>query len=584
MGETLRLPGSSRRVSAWSDHLEEYPEASPRCRVRRPASVPQLCDRSDEWSSGSDRSGVRGHSDLDERSLEGCSARYSRDHGRKTPLLQGIFEIGKRSCDVALTSEHLTWSPIYPETPGSSKPTRQDKEECVDLRDIFSVKLKRRRAAGQKNGGTLLGITIFLCVRKGQKLKDDSISLNNLSEDYCDLWFRQLKEILNGFPNRPKSLKVIINPCSHKGEATRVYYEHVEPLFKLADIQTDVTETKYLGHALAMLKECELQEYDGVVSVGGDGSAAEVAHGLLLRAQMDAEKNTDSLFTPVRSPLPFGIIPAGSTNVLAYSLHGIKHCVTAALHIIMGNIQPVDVCTFSSNNKLLRFGFSSMFGFGGKTLALAEKHRWMPSSHRRDFAVIKSLANLKPETCEISFLPVKNPQLQFQGSTRKKNKSNDPADVQDQWQHIQGPLLNVSIMAIPCLCSMAPRGLAPNTRLNDGTMALIVARNTSRTEFVRHLKRYATLKNQFNFPFVETFLVEQVKLHPTSRSAVNDGTFEQNVESHTISREDLHPWNIDGDLLEVSSEVHVRLHPELINLYGSNIEELDELRGKCSCL
>lgn len=35
----------------------------------------------------------------------------------------------------------------------------------------------------------------------------------------------------------------------------------------------------------------------------------------------------------------------------------------------------------------------------------------------------------------------------------------------DQWQMIQGPFLNVSIMAIPCLCSVAPRGLAPDTRL-----------------------------------------------------------------------------------------------------------------------
>jgi ceramide kinase-like protein len=36
-----------------------------------------------------------------------------------------------------------------------------------------------------------------------------------------------------------------------------------------------------------------------------------------------------------------------------------------------------------------------MFGFGGRTLALAERHRWMPPGQRREFAVIKTLANLK---------------------------------------------------------------------------------------------------------------------------------------------------------------------------------------------
>ncbi|XP_068101520.1 ceramide kinase-like protein [Hyperolius riggenbachi] len=628
MGETLRLPGVYRRVSAWSDGGDECLEPESPAHWRRPASVPQqLSDRCEEWSSGSERSGARGFSDPDERSLGAYSARQSRDYGRQSSVLRGIFQINKRSCDVCLTGEQLLWSPIHPESPGNGKASLPQKEEFIDLREIFSVKLKRRRAAGQEKGGTLLGITIFLCVRKGHKLKDDSLSLHNLSEDFCNTWFRQLKEILNGFPNRPKSLKVIINPHSHKGEAANVYLRHVAPLFKLADIQTDITgfpnrpkslkviinphshkgeaanvylrhvaplfkladiqtditETKYAGHALTLLKECELQEYDGIVCVGGDGSVSEVAHGLLLRAQMDAGKNLNATFSPVRATLPLGIIPAGTTNVLAYSVHGIRHYVTAALHIIMGNIQPVDACTFSSGHKLLRFGFSSMFGFGGRTLALAEKHRWMPSSQRRDFAVIKTLANLKPEYCEISFLPIMNHQSGFKEEYRKKtSETSVEHESRDQWQHLQGQLLNVSIMAIPCLCSMAPRGLAPNTRLNDGTMSLIIARNASRPEFVKHLKRYASLKNQFSFPFVETHLVKEVKLQAAGCNT--EDAYEQNGDVQSVTSDAVHPWNVDGDLLEAAGEVHVRLHPELINLYGSNIEELDEVKSKCSCL
>lgn len=45
--------------------------------------------------------------------------------------------------------------------------------------------------------------------------------------------------------------------------------------------------------------------------MGGDGTASEVARALLLRAQIDAGKDVDSNFTPVRAPLPLGIIPAG---------------------------------------------------------------------------------------------------------------------------------------------------------------------------------------------------------------------------------------------------------------------------------
>ncbi|XP_063256480.1 ceramide kinase-like protein isoform X2 [Prinia subflava] len=449
------------------------------------------------------------------------------------PLLRGIFEIGKRSCDVVLSARRLRWSPILPESPtGDSSVALQAQEEIIEMKDVFSVKLKRRRFAGQKKGG---------------------------------------------FQNRPKSLKVFVNPSSHKREATHIYYEKVAPLFKLADIKTDVTVTEYEGHALSVLKECELQAFDGVVCVGGDGSVSEVAHGLLLRAQIDAGKDTDHVSKPVRAPVPLGVIPAGTTNILAHTLYGIKHVVTATLHIVMGHIQAVDVCTFSTPSKLLRFGFSAMFGFGARTLALAEKHRWMPSSQRKDFAFIKTLADLKPEECELSFLPLQILQEDSHEKDRKR-KERTKKGSKDQWQKIQGHFLNVSIMAIPCLCSMAPRGLAPNTRLNNGSMALIVVQNTSRTEFIKHLKRYTSEQNQFNFPFVETYTVREVKVKPGLRSGPDA------KENACLNAEGNYPWNIDGDLMKAASEVHVRVHPQLIDLYGVNTDDLESSKATCNCI
>ncbi|XP_032148658.1 ceramide kinase-like protein isoform X1 [Sapajus apella] len=491
-------------------------------------------------------------------------------------LLRGIFEIGRGSCDVVLSERALRWRPILPERPaGDSKHDWLCKEEFIELKDVFSVKLKRRCSVKQQRSGTLLGITLFICLKKEQnKLKNSTLDLINLSEDHCDIWFRQFKKILAGFPNRPKSLKIFLNPQSHKKEATQVYYEKVEPLLKIAGIKTDVTIMEYQGHALSLLKECELQGFDGVVCVGGDGSASEVAHALLLRAQKSAGMETDRILTPVRAQLPLGLIPAGSTNVLAHSLHGVPHVVTAALHIIMGHVQLVDVCTFSSTGKLLRFGFSAMFGFGGRALALAEKYRWMSPNQRRDFAVIKALAKLKPEDCEISFLP-----FNTSDDVQERREQGSPkSDCNDQWQMIQGQFLNVSIMAIPCLCSVAPRGFAPNTRLNNGSMALIIARNTSRSEFIKHLKRYASVKNQFNFPFVETYTVEEVKVHPRN----NTSGYNPEEEDETAS-ENGFPWNVDGDLMEVSSEVHIRLHPRLISLYGGSMEEVNDSKVTCNC-
>nr|AEK85701.1 ceramide kinase-like isoform 8 [Mus musculus]AEK85702.1 ceramide kinase-like isoform 8 [Mus musculus]AEK85703.1 ceramide kinase-like isoform 8 [Mus musculus]AEK85704.1 ceramide kinase-like isoform 8 [Mus musculus]AEK85705.1 ceramide kinase-like isoform 8 [Mus musculus] len=286
----------------------------------------------------------------------------------------------------------------------------------------------------------------------------------------------------------------------------------------------------------------------------------------------------DCIPTLVGAELPLGFIPAGSTNALAHSLFGTPHVVTATMHIILGHIRSVDVCTFSSAGKLLCFGFSAMFGFGGRTLALAEKYRWMSPSQRRDFAIIKALAKLKPEDCKISFLLAGC----SQNKQERKSQRSAESDCGGHWQTIQGQFLNISIMAMPCPCSMAPRGFTPDTRLHNGSMALRVVRNTTRSEFVKHLKRHSSVKNQFNFPFVETYIIEEVKIHPKSNS--NGYSPQEEGGNHTTASEHGFPWNVDGDLMEAASEVHIRLHPRLIRLYGGSLEEMNDCKVACDCI
>ncbi|XP_053089997.1 ceramide kinase-like protein isoform X2 [Pangasianodon hypophthalmus] len=468
-----------------------------------------------------------------------CPEQALSVHGRNEkpgngsePIVRGIFQIGKKSHDVILTATRVTWTRIQPESPTGESSQKKTVEDFVELKDVFAVKVKRRRSAGQQSGGTLLGITLFFCKRKGAKLKDDTIHLDNLSVDHCEIWFRHLKDILNGFKHRPKSLKVFVNPISHKKEAYQIYQDRVAPLFKLADIQTNVTVTESKGHALSILKECSLDEYDGVVCVGGDGSVAEVAQGLLLRAQMDAERDTHSAFTPVPAPLPLGVIPAGSANVVACSVHGVKHPVTAALHIILGHRQPVDVCSVSSMGGLLRFGFCVMVGFGGQALAVAERLNWVPPTQRHELALITALAQLRPEDCELSFIP-------------------------------------------------SSIGESDHTQLNNNSMALTAVANTSRSEFIKHLKRYSSSNNPFSFSFVEVQRVRAVKLRPCSHR--DD---EQRDSKHTpiIPSEGTLTWNIDGELLEVQGEVLIRVHPKLLTLFGTDVEEAEEPPVNCSCI
>lgn len=100
------------------------------------------------------------------------------------------------------------------------------------------------------------------------------------------------------------------------------------------------------------------------------------------------------------------------------------------------------------------------------------------------------------------------------------------AEAEESWTTNQGLYLSISIMSIPCLSPHVPRGLAPNTRytgvwrvrtaagrfttcltlflpplpvcgsLANGSAALIAVGNTSRSEFIKHLKRYNSSSGQ----------------------------------------------------------------------------------------
>ena len=111
--------------------------------------------------------------------------------------------------------------------------------------------------------------------------------------------------------------------------------------------------------------ECSLDDIDGVICIGGDGMFSELFNGLLLRTTK--EKSIQDLLTSpnakewIRSnsiPKPcirIGVIPGGSTDAVAMSLHGTNDVTTAALHIALGDQREVDVTSVCSGGLFQRF-------------------------------------------------------------------------------------------------------------------------------------------------------------------------------------------------------------------------------------
>lgn len=75
---------------------------------------------------------------------------------------------------------------------------------------------------------------------------------------------------------------------------------------------------------------------------------------------------------------PIGIIPAGSTDTVAYCLNGTCDIRTTVLNIALGQLNGLDLSSVSNQNGLLKFYASVMsYGFLGDVAIESEKFRWM---------------------------------------------------------------------------------------------------------------------------------------------------------------------------------------------------------------
>ncbi len=118
-------------------------------------------------------------------------------------------------------------------------------------------------------------------------------------------------------------LYFIVNPLAGSGRGAKVR-EIITPVLKENNVNYEIYETEYAGHAVKLSSELSLKEdCEAIVAAGGDGTFCEVLNGL-------------------NCSVPLGLIPCGTGNDFATGMGVSTDVLTALDAVINGVPLPVD--------------------------------------------------------------------------------------------------------------------------------------------------------------------------------------------------------------------------------------------------
>lgn len=142
-----------------------------------------------------------------------------------------------------------------------------------------------------------------------------------------------------------------------------------------ARYEVEAVETQASGHATAVASEAAREDFDLVVSFGGDGTLNEVANGL------------------AGSDTPVSVLPGGSTNVVCRSLGIPTDLVDAAEHLIAiaDEFTPREIDLGVVNGR--RFLFASGFGLDADVVRRVDERPDLKGSAGKWFYAYSALTS-----------------------------------------------------------------------------------------------------------------------------------------------------------------------------------------------
>ncbi|OCT70778.1 sphingosine kinase 1 [Xenopus laevis] len=203
---------------------------------------------------------------------------------------------------------------------------------------------------------------------------------------------------------RARRLMLLLNPCGGRGNAPQQCQTHILPMLTEAEISYNLIQTERPNHARELVQGINLEEWDGIIVISGDGLLYEVINGLMERPDWEEAIK-----------LPVGILPCGSGNALAGAINynagfdqamGSELLLNCILLLCRGTVIPMDLVSVTTCSGIRSFSFLSVaWGFISDVDVESEKYRHMGSA-RFTVGTMVRVASLRTYRGRLSYLPV----------------------------------------------------------------------------------------------------------------------------------------------------------------------------------
>eukprot|EP00903_Cladosiphon_okamuranus_P016711 g15404.t1 len=354
---------------------------------------------------------------------------------------------------------------------------------------------------------------------------------------------------------RQRRLLVLINPVSGTGGSRSVWNNTLRPMLEQAQADTKVIFSTRRGEfseiitnaaaggdgtnasgaegasgaAVSASRVGSLDDLDGIVVVGGDGTFFEVLQGMYARADCAAQLKRLSL----------GLVPSGSGNGLAKTVSvesGEEFgAVSASFLAAKGHTKAMDLLPTESGDKKYLAFLNVGWGMISDVDIESEAYRWV-GSFRFTVGTIVRIVNLKHYKGRISFLPALDeaeadavaaaetaPAVPFRMPSlaesipsvlpRDKDSGAEQASA-ERWTSVEGEFVLADATQASHIAHDMP--MAPHARLGDGLIDLFfIKKGASRLAMIQMF--LAMEKGEHispRYPCISWFRVRAFRIEP----------------------------------------------------------------------